>query len=263
MNTQTTTNLPQSGSKTKSLAAACLLVLTAATQADTISIGFGATLVSNPADAYFPQATNWNHWTTGAASQTSFINSLGAPVTGLELTWTQTNATQSNDTNFGPNVGVYNSTQGSPYPFNGLSDPYTCVPGDAGYSNLSGIAGNDNNYAQFKLTGIPAGSQVAALGGWIGIGLHWATETTPDTGVHSWTVWAGQQIRTQLVLETSGPLAGTQTFYFNGQSPVQVNAQSRTTLSAIQIVTPVPEPGTAVSLLGGLGMLLGLRRRRA
>ncbi len=263
MNTQTTTNLPQCGCKTKSLAAACLLVLTAATQADTISISFGATLVSNPHDALFAQATNWNHWTTGDTSETSFINSLGAPVTGLTLSWTQTSATQSNDTNFGPNPGNYNSGQTGYAAPNGLSDPYACVPGDAGYANISGIAGNDNNYAQFKLTGIPAGSQVGALGAWIGIGLHWATETTPDTGQHSWTVWAGQQIRTQLVLETSGPLAGTETFYFNGQSPVQVNAQSRTTLSAIQIVTPVPEPCTAVSLLGGLGMLLSLRRRRA
>jgi hypothetical protein len=257
MNTQTTTNLPQSGSKTKSLAAACLLVLTAAAQADLISINFGGGPVVNPLDAYFSQPINWNSWTTGATSQTNLINSAGVPVADITVIWNDSNGSQNNNAFFGSPVhGSYNSTfNGNPF-----LDPYICVPGDAGYYILNNTGGGGNtNYAQFKVTGLPAGSQVAALGNWLGNGNQWGVETASGAQ-HSWLTWAGQQFTTQLVTE----LNGTQTFYFNGQTPgAGVNNQDNGGISAIQIVTPVPEPGTAVSLLGGLGMLLGLRRRRA
>ena len=45
-------------------------------------------------------------------------------------------------------------------------------------------------------------------------------------------------------------------------SGAQYQITSITGSGTLNVVTGVPEPGTAVSLLGGLGMLLGLRRRR-
>ncbi len=150
---------------------------------------------------------------------------------------------------------------------------------------LSGAATITATGAASSITGVLSGSGSLVKEGTGTLTLISTESYMGDTVINAGTLSIGSSFLADasdiyvatgsfLNLNTSGATDTIDSFFLNGISQAvgvwgatgsgaQFETSFLTGTGKLNVLTAVPEPGTAVSLFGGLGMLLGLRRRRS
>jgi MYXO-CTERM domain-containing protein len=240
-----------------------LILIFGTMQRTQLLISVIALVALNPAHA----ATVLIDWSTAAsvtnpAGDGKHWNSLGAPTTTSSFDLATTALIDSTGASSGISVAMFSATSngtGAGFGGTGINGPAGADPFDEANAIVDGIYANNNaaGIATITFTGLAASTtyNISAIGGRASAGEDGVITVT--TGTSASTTYDLSNTGTVLDFSVTSDASGEIVFDFSrstgtGGLSATFNAMS---------ITSIPEPSAA--LLGGLGALLLLRRRRS
>lgn len=233
-----------------------LAAFVGAAQAQIVSIQFSGTgtALSSTISAGAVSATNWNSEAASSGSGiTGLVDSTGATVSGLSLTYTSNG-----------NVGG-----GSPGGDQGLQDLYSSHLESPYSADATGTVAN--NRVALLLTNIPyaaydiyvytrnAGNNSKVWQSTTNFYTSNADIASNSTSIAYTDAGASTYVNGGNYVVFTG-LTGTQQFLLDSGILDGGGSNNNSGFAGVQIVSAVPEPSTYAMMLGGLGLLMVLRR---
>ncbi len=240
------------------LSAFAMAAFISTTHAQIVSIQFSGTgtALSSTISAGVVSAVNWNSEAASSGSAiTGLVDSSGATVSGLSLTYT------SNGNVGGSGAGgdqgfqdLYSSHLESPY---GVDTTSTGPIGDTNrvLISLSGITYSSYDIYVYTRNGDKGSNAYISP-----VNL-FTTSASPNIGAQSTSIsytdtFASTYVNGDNYVVFTG-LSGSQQFLFDS---IDFGNNNNSGFAGVQIVSAVPEPSTYAMMLGGLGLLMVLRR---
>lgn len=260
------------------LAAASLAILTATSQAaivftDTFDSGTGAWYKAGTANTLSNNGSGQLSWSSGTGANDAVRQVIGRAMTTQTLTvgqtlrltfdYTQTTATVGDLVR----VGFYNVA--APPTADGWSHPSANVGAFTGYTTFVRDASASGNLARSETATDTntelTGPTMAVAGTFTNITSPANTQNidivanTQYQAVFDVTLTSATQVNTLFTLSNGFSVAGQTNTVYNGFDTVVLRTINSALFDNVQVEV-IPEPSAA--LLGGLGMLALLRRRR-